>query len=79
MKWISVEDRLPEKMYEKLKYYSRRQVFIVKNNRGVVFAAYFNFKSRDGKIKNYFSPVSYPRILKNITHWMPLPSPPEDV
>lgn len=76
-KWISVKDGLPKQMYEKLKYYSRRKVYIVCNNKGVVFAAYFNFESRDKNVKNYFNPIHYPRILKNITHWMPLPNPPE--
>jgi hypothetical protein len=76
--WISVEDRLPDEEVEHLKYYCRTKCYIVSNNKGIVFVAHFKKESYNKTLKNYFRSYCSTRVLKNITHWMPLPEPPED-
>lgn len=62
--WISVKDRLPEKNTVVL-------VYFVKGILQLVDTAFFVSKSRwiDGDLRNWDDEF--------ITHWMPLPAPPE--
>ena len=66
MKWINVKDRLPEEQEE-----------IVFVRCGYLAFGYLHFdqwfdltmRDRDGHPHEYYS---------GVTHWMPLPAPPED-
>ena len=73
VKWISVKDRMPTELYEKTKYYRRRKYYLVCNDKGLVFIAMFMDQSYNKEIKNYFRPLNYPRVLKNIIMWAELP------
>lgn len=78
MEWISVKDRLPKIDYENMKSFARilvtdgeniydgRYRHIFENNRTQVTGIFHTFCSKciDGI------------ALKNITHWMPIPQPP---
>lgn len=68
MKWISVDDKVPE-------------------DENPVLVYYF-FKFKDGSVRRiigicrYYAFASYPYWSREgigafVTHWMPLPSPPE--
>lgn len=66
--WISVKDRLPDFFDE----------VIVYDNCGyesLVSIAWRRSGSNGGWI--WDSRMSYPEELVNVTHWMPLPKPPE--
>lgn len=60
--WISVKDALPEKS----------QQIIACNNKGVVFAGFWNDKTREYKLPE----VVIDRRSKKFTYWMPLPKAP---
>lgn len=75
--WISVEDRLPEDEYEKLKYYSRKKYYIVCSRRGIVSVAGFRKKYNDGSLANRFVSVSG-WFFNDIVFWKPLSDPPEE-
>ncbi len=77
--WISVDDRLPKETHETLKYHRRRKFFIVCNSDGIVFVADWQKESYNKEIRDYFRLAAYPRKLKNITHWIPLPEPPKAI
>lgn len=62
MKWISVKDRLPE---------LPNWVIAVTNRREVLPATYDGFRWCDD-VMDYFQDYNF------VTHWMPLPSAPED-
>lgn len=72
MKWISVEDRLPED--------DEGQVLAIVNGKhgninfvnGIVMAEYFN--SDKEWILEMFPEIRNP----NVTHWQPLPEPPKE-
>ncbi len=67
MEWISVKDRLPE----------HGQDVIVYGPDGVV--AYVTYMANDNLLYTgfYFDVGGeYITLLKGITHWMPLPEPP---
>jgi hypothetical protein len=61
MEWISVKDRLPEKENEEVICYDGKIVFT-----GVEYSK-----------KNDFEWIECGYKPKNITHWMPLPNPPQ--
>ncbi len=65
MEWISVDDRLPEERPFRFEY-----VLVAKKN-GVVLEAMFN--TRIGEFLN----ISYSKLAHKVTHWMPLPKPPQ--
>ena len=77
MKWIKVEDRLPEKYAEVLVYGVNYfdtpiQCYLANSNKW-----YASREVRDSMIEGY---CENPEILSfdKITHWMPLPSPPNN-
>ena len=67
--WISVDDRLP----------ADKQNEVIVCRYGEVHTCYFD----KYKKSFYFSWNPYARIYENfaesVTHWMPLPDPPEEV
>ncbi len=68
MEWISVEDRLPP---------ARKKVLIA-YNRGVSIAERNGYLVDPTKTEPYWRGVHGPKhSLRSVTHWMPLPDPPE--
>ena len=65
--WISVKDRLPEKDDHYLIYYSSQTLFTKTYRQQVVYL-----------VVNDIEKWGWPsdRLYK-VTHWMPLPEPPE--
>jgi hypothetical protein len=70
MEWISVEDRLPINCDKDLdgKNYTDMEVIVCLD--GVVCVDHFMAGNTVGFWCRFFQ--------HNVTHWMPLPSPPED-
>lgn len=66
--WISVKDRLPEVFDEVIVYFN-----------GFISIAWRETEKRKNGIVGWHwdSQMHYPESLVNITHWMPLPNPPE--
>lgn len=66
--WISVKDRLPEVFDEVIVYFN-----------GFISIAWRGTEKRKRGIVDWHwdSQMSYPESLVNVTHWMPLPKPPE--
>ena len=65
--WISVEDELPD---------NEQQVRTL-DNGGREFGCTFYYHENRGN-KPYFKVNGYVWGHDNVTHWMPLPEPPED-
>lgn len=65
-RWISVKDRLPEKEGRYLCWFGKNTVAI-----GAAIATYLEEWKAFGSLASL---ETYP----NVTHWMPLPEPPED-
>ena len=65
--WISVKDRLPEDGSIVLCYHQSGY------GGGIMFTAQFT----DWRGREYDWAVTYGGHFSNITHWQPLPSPPE--
>lgn len=67
MEWISVKDRIPPRELD----------YIIVFDGNDVFTAMFFVN--DGKATTFFSCCYGKEYLKikNVTHWMPLPEPPE--
>ena len=61
--WISVKDRLPELLDEVLLFTSEGDIFA-----GVFFERH----------ENYTVAGDYHRFFYDVTHWMPLPEPPNE-
>lgn len=74
IEWINVKDRLPTTAREYTKYYSREKHYLVCNKDGLVFVAKFMPESYNKELKNYFRPLNFPRVLKNIIMWAELPT-----
>ncbi len=70
MKWISVEDRLPEMDSEKLIMFT--------DGNGVYFGKYYERNSFSGE-PLFVIESNNGHIFKDceVTHWMPLPTAPE--
>lgn len=66
-RWVSVEDRLPEERGRYLCWFGKN-VFCV----GADIATYLPEWHGFGRLET-------DTVLQNITHWMPLPEPPEEV
>ena len=71
-KWISVEERLPEKLNENNQMYITEEV--IGFNGECAYIGQYKVYKYDGYCTffdgNYFR--------DDVTHWMPLPEPPED-
>lgn len=63
-KWISVEDRLPD-------YY--KPVLVICNNTPSMNIVWL---ASDGD-RYFYTELNSDRIISNVTHWMPLPEPPQ--
>ena len=68
--WISVDDDLPEKAND---IYSN-PVLVYSSKTGLFYAALFDAMSRKWIIECDCNAISY---AENVTHWMPLPQPPD--
>ncbi len=66
--WISVKDRLPERPPDVCGLLVRRQWYLVALETGTVLTLSYEFD--EDRWQSVGSPV---------THWMPLPEPPEEV
>ncbi len=71
--WISVKDRLPDKVGKYLTYSNKNCMVTVKN-----FLANNIYSENKEEHKLRFI-VSNGKDDKNITHWMPFPDPPKDI
>lgn len=67
-KWISVEDRLPEKSGRYLTNTEYTMTVLDYSAHHKLFNVYDGFPSKDAK-----------QLCINVTHWMPLPEPPREV
>ncbi len=70
MEWISVEDRLPELGYYLILTDGDIQTANFSNNFGTRWYGYFGMSEND-------MGMSCTIEFKEVTHWMPLPSPPK--
>ena len=74
--WISVTERLPEqppnRVDEQGRSWSTQDIDCIVYDGKIVFAAHYSFQNKFF----WYSDTLHP--LKNITHWMPMPEPPED-
>ena len=78
MKWISVEDRLPEDEKTVICWCKAIQTVVAKDDGFVEFAEYYYFDN--GHTSGFdwdFGDIN-DNHLGAVTHWMPLPDPPED-
>ena len=69
--WISVEERLPEFDIDVL-------VFATGDFRSVITITSYSDHLHGFNIKGWVSPWQYFHKNYTITHWMPLPQPPEE-
>lgn len=81
MNWISVKDRLP-KDHERVLVRLGDGGFVTKKDRMEIAIARFSggefyiyLTYRDGMMNDLFI---VPCFVDRVTHWMPLPEPPED-
>jgi len=65
-RWIPVSERLPE---------DRVTILAAFNNREILTAKYYKYYEGFGSVENYWRIEGW--HSGNVTHWMPLPEPPE--
>ena len=65
-RWIPVSERLPE---------DRATVLVAFKNREILTATYYKHYEGFGGVENYWHIEGW--HSGNVTHWMPLPQPPE--
>ena len=79
-RWIPVSERLPEKPPDYFKdghwWMVSGEDFIVADSDGKVYEAHWTYGCSH---QNYFWYVNSLTPLTNITHWRPLPEPPEAI
>ena len=66
-RWVPVSERLPE---------DRATVLVAFKNREILTATYYKRYEGFGGVENYWDIAGW--HSGNVTHWMPLPQPPED-
>jgi hypothetical protein len=71
MEWIKCEDRLPEEDQNIIVYIPKF------NDNHVIMEGIYQGLSDDGK-ENIFSDQFTTYHYSNVTHWMPMPLPPEE-
>lgn len=64
--WISVEDRLPEELFNAVLIYCPNNINI--------YCAYLNARNE----WHFFNYGAGQQITERVTHWMPLPAPPTE-
>lgn len=69
--WISVKDRLPKRAHRVLVAY-RKSFNAFRGNRRTVYEARYS-----GGAWRFLSPNLKTRKSTHVTHWMPLPIPPD--
>ena len=69
MEWISVEDRLPKDDGEYLVHLDSGDIFVDEYNTDWLFGS-------DNYNESMQAALGVPEIC--VTHWMPLPEPPQD-
>lgn len=68
--WISVKDKLP--------ILGELVLFCAKNDENILKTQVGNFLGQNIDTGNiYFRNITCFRLYNNISHWMPLPEPPE--
>lgn len=73
MEWISVKDRLPEKHVIVLVFNDTKDIFVA--TMDIIHPVYQN----EPKLYWSFEPSGWGSCCsKDITHWMPLPEPPQE-
>jgi hypothetical protein len=65
MEWISVKDRLPEKDFKVLCFYSNQYIDVLE------------YWYDEKEIPVFFNPPLH--SVNDVTHWMPLPEPPKEL
>lgn len=74
--WISVADRLPEENKNVLLFSKETGNVIGKYNNGAFFTE-MSIRSNGNKELGTYIEFSYNILNLNVTHWMPLPEPPQ--
>jgi Protein of unknown function (DUF551) len=69
MKWISVKDRLPKESLE--------DFILFTDGKVVLFGSYFDGNSYEDECL-WKPAIGWIHKNADITHWMPLPEPPEE-
>lgn len=76
MKWISVNDRLPQRPPDRVDEqgwcWSTTGTYCLVYDGKNVFAAHYTFMNKEFWVRDSLHP------LKNITHWMEMPKPPKE-
>ena len=78
MKWISVKDRLPLITKISVNEYRCSEDVLCINKLGICYVA--RWSEQEGNRFNFWNPSGIQGKLsraQSVTHWMPLPPPPE--
>lgn len=76
-KWISVDDELPTKSGVYFAYSSNEDRDYSGDSFDVMVNLLYKFNANAGKGKCKWQGVAIPLYDNGITHWMPLPEPPQ--
>ena len=75
-KWISVEERLPERTNPR----HARDAYLVRLESGCIKTLFYEYDNSD-RCRLGMSPLfseGWEKTASPVTHWMPLPKPPEE-
>lgn len=70
--WVSVEDRLPERMKAGVDYNFSIPVLVYSKKTDLVYVAYWNYVVEEWTIECECNAAS---VAENVTHWMPITQP----